>query len=57
MFDPGRPFQPSLMFAGKVDAYPNGASISFSPLVEALVLTWKQETRMEKLDGGNYKNE
>jgi len=45
------------MFAGKDDAYPNGVSFSFSPLVNALVLTWKQETRMEKLDGGNYESE
>jgi hypothetical protein len=45
------------MFAGKVDAYPNGVSFSFSPLVKDLLPTWKQETRMEELDRGNYENE
>jgi hypothetical protein len=47
-FVPGKPFQPSLMFAGKVGAYPSEAPLSCSTLGWAPGLTHKHQTRLER---------
>ncbi len=43
----GKPFQPSLMFAGKAKTYPSEATDSFSILEEAPGLTHKQLSMLE----------
>ncbi len=42
MFVPGRPFQPSLMFASKVKVYPR--RVGFWPYPPNIRLDWKGQT-------------
>ncbi len=49
MFVPGKPFQPSLVFAGKNGAYPSEAPFSCSTLGYTPDLTHKHLTRLERL--------
>jgi hypothetical protein len=49
MFVPGKPFQPSLMFAGKARSYPGEAPFRCSNLGKAPGLTHKHKTRLEWL--------
>ncbi len=52
-FVPGRLPQPSLLFAGKAEAYPSESSVRFSTLGWTPGLTHKHLARLEKLDGKN----
>ncbi len=47
MSGPGRPFQRSIMFAGKAEAYLNETSFRCSTLAEAPGLSRKHYTRLE----------
>ncbi len=49
MFVPGKPFQHSLVFAGKAETYPSDAPLKCSTLGSAPGLTHKYKTRLERL--------
>ncbi len=48
-FAPGKPIQPSLMFAGKARAFPSKAPFRYSTLGQAPGLIHKHQTRLERL--------
>ncbi len=52
VFVPGKPFQPSLMFAGKTGVYLSEAPFRCSNIGQAPGLTCKHQTRLEKLAKG-----
>ncbi len=41
MFVPGKPFQPSLMIADMVGAYPSGAPVRVQPYLQSLDIAGK----------------
>jgi hypothetical protein len=49
VFLTGKPFQSSLIFAGKAAAYPSGVPKRTSPLDKALGFTHRHQTRLESL--------
>ncbi len=49
VFVPGKPLQPSLVFAGKAGAYPSEAPFRYSTLGQATGLTYKHQTRLKRL--------
>ncbi len=49
MFVPGKPFQPSLMFAGKARAYPIEAHFRCYTVGQVPGLSHKHPTRLERL--------
>ncbi len=52
----GNPFQPSLMFACKAEAYPSEALFRCSTLGQAPGLTRKHQTRLQKLARDKHSN-
>ncbi len=55
MFNPGKPFQPSLMFADKVVANLSEAPFRYSTIGQGPGLTHKRLTRLERLALAFYK--
>ncbi len=54
MFVTGKLFQPSLMFAGKAEAYLSEVTLRCSTLGETPGFTHKHQTRLEKLARDKY---